>query len=186
MMNRDETRTSEAANTEQRSRESVSDAVDSATATAFHEAGHAVVAFSFGCQIKKVTITPGHDWLGQYRLGLCELQQGRSANARNRLDEQIVILFAGMVAEAHFMGRSCEHAASDDLRVIRRLLCDRAGSEKQHEKLHRRLLARTEHLMEDDGIELAVKMIADELLQKQTISGRAVRHFYDQAMQQTS
>ena len=84
------------------------------------------------------------------------------------------------------MGRSCEHAASDDLRVIRRLLCDRAGSEKQHEKLHRRLLARTEHLMEDDGIELAVKMIADELLQKQTISGRAVRHFYDQAMQQTS
>ena len=68
-MNRDETRTSEAANTEQRSRESVSDAVDSATATAFHEAGHAVVAFSFGCQIKKVTITPGHDWLGQYGLG---------------------------------------------------------------------------------------------------------------------
>ena len=71
MMNRDETRTSEAANRTTLARVN-SDAVDS-TATAFHEAGHAVV-FSFGCQIK-VTISPGHDWLGQYGLGLCELQQ---------------------------------------------------------------------------------------------------------------
>jgi len=152
-------------------------------ATAFHEAGHAVVALSFGCPIKKVTIVPGRSSQGQYRLGVCELEKGRSANARNRRDDEIVILFAGMVAEAHFTGQYCENGAAEDLRTIRRLLCDRVGSEKQHERLQRRLLSRTEHLLGDEGIALAVEMVAGELLQKQTISGRAVRHFYQQAMQ---
>ena len=164
----------------------VTAAESTALATAYHEAGHAVMALSFGCPIKKVTIVPGRSWLGQYRLGVCELQKGRSANAKNLLDDEIVLLFAGMVAEAHFTGRYCEAGAAEDLRAIRRLLCHRAGSEKQHERLHRRLLARTEHLLDDEATALAVEMVATELVQKQTISGRAVRHFYQQAMRKSS
>lgn len=155
-------------------------------ATAYHEAGHAVTAVSFGCLIKKVTIVPGRSWLGQYRLGVCELQKGRSANAKNLMDDEIVILFAGMVAEAHFTGRYCEVGAADDLRSIRTLLCRRVGSDKQHERLQRRLLARTEHLLDDEATALAVEMVATELVKKQTISGRAVRHFFQQAMQKIS
>lgn len=166
--------------------EVVDDAVDKAFATAFHEAGHAVMALSFGCPIKKVTIVPGRSWLGQHRLGVCELQKGRSANAKNQLDDEIVILFAGMVAEAQFTGRYCEAGAAEDLSTIRRLLCRRVSSEKQHERLKRRLLARTEHLLGDQGTALAVEMVAKELMQKQTISGRAVRHFYQQAIRKSS
>ena len=103
----------------------VDESVYKAIATAYHEAGHAVMALSFGCPIKKVTIVPGRSWLGQYRLGVCELQKGRSGNAKNLLDDEIVILFAGMVAEAHFTGRYCESGAAEDLRTIRRLLCRR-------------------------------------------------------------
>ena len=164
----------------------IDDAAFKMLATAYHEAGHAVMALSFGCLIKKVTIVPGRSWLGQYRLGECELQKGRSANAKNLLDDEIVILFAGMVAEAHFTGRYCEAGAAEDLRAIRRLLCRRVRSDKQHERLKRRLLARTEHLLGDEGTALAVELVARELMQKKTISGRAVRHFYQQAIQQTS
>ncbi|HBV62338.1 MAG TPA: cell division protein FtsH, partial [Rhodopirellula sp.] len=72
-----------------------------ACATAYHEAGHAVMALSFGCPIKKVTIVPGRSWTGQYRLGVRELQKGRSANAKNLLHAAIAILFSGLHAEAH-------------------------------------------------------------------------------------
>lgn len=155
-------------------------------ATAYHEAGHAVMALSFGCMIKKVTIVSGRSWMGQHRLGVCELQKGRSANARNLLDDEIVILFAGMVAEARFTGRYCEVGAEEDLRAIRRLICHRVSTVKQHERLHRRLLARTEHFLDDEATALAVEMVANELVQKQTMSGRAVRHFYEQAMRKSS
>ena len=164
----------------------VADAEFNAHATAYHEAGHAVMALSFGCSINKVTIVPGRSWLGQYRLGVCELQKGRSANAKNLMDEEIVILFAGMVAEAHFTGRYCEVGAAEDLRAIRRLLCRRVNSDKQHERLQRRLLARTENLLDDEATALAVEMVAKELVKKQTISGRAVRHFYEQAIRKSS
>ncbi len=168
-------------------REKIVTAAESKTlATAYHEAGHAVIALAFGCPIKKVTIVPGRSWLGQYRLGVCELQKGRSANAKNFLDDEIVILFAGMVAEAHFTGRYCEAGAAEDLRMIRRLICCRVGSDRQHERLHRRLLARTENLLDDRVTALAVEMVATELIQKQTISGRAVRHFCQQAMRKKS
>ena len=166
--------------------EAVDESVYKAIATAYHEAGHAVMALSFGCPIKKVTIVPGRSWLGQYRLGVCELQKGRSGNAKNLLDDEIVILFAGMVAEAHFTGRYCESGAAEDLRTIRRLLCRRVSSEKQHERLKRRLLARTEHLLGDEETALAIELVAKELMQKQTISGRAVRHFYQQATRRSS
>ncbi|MCH1438526.1 MAG: cell division protein FtsH, partial [Rubripirellula sp.] len=69
---------------------------------------------------------------------------------------------------------------------IRTLLCRRVGSDKQHERLQRRLLARTEHLLDDEATALAVEMVATELVKKQTISGRAVRHFFQQAMQKIS
>ena len=182
MMNRDDTKLNENTESDGILDEAVAEGGGQSVATAFHEAGHAVMALSFGCPIKKVTIVPGRSSQGQYRLGVCELQKGRSVNARNRLDDEIVILFAGMVAEAHFTGHYCENGAAEDLRMIRRLLCRRVGSEKQHERLHRRLLARTEHLLGDEGTALAVEMVAEELLQKQTISGRAVRHFYQQAI----
>ncbi|MGB0597681.1 MAG: cell division protein FtsH [Rubripirellula sp.] len=164
----------------------VADDKSQAKATAYHEAGHAVMAVSFGCPIKKVTIVPGRSWLGQYRLGVCELQKGRSTHGKSELDDEIVILFAGMVAEARFTGRYCEVGAAEDLNSIRRLLCHRASSEKQHQRLQRRLLALTEHLLADAGTALAVELVAKELMQKQTISGRAVRHFYQQAIRQRS
>lgn len=97
------------------------------------------------------------------------------------VNRQHTVYFAGMVAEARFTGHYCQRGAQQDLQTIKRLLCDRAGSPSQYERLQRRLLNKTEHLLHDPEYALAVKMIANELLLKTTISGRAVTHLFLQA-----
>ena len=155
------------------------------TATAFHEAGHAVAAFVLGRQVHKVTIEPGKSAFGTSRLGVCQLGKGRRKASKDLLEEEVIILFAGMVAEARFTGRYCETGASQDLRQIQAILCQRATSEKHHEKLHRRMLDKTEHLIGEQGHVLAIQWLAKELIEKNSLSGRAVKHFVNQAASQS-
>jgi ATP-dependent Zn protease len=152
------------------------------TATAYHEAGHAVAAVSLGRPIQKVTISPGQTLAG-VRLGHCEMKKGRSKGSSDWLEDQVLILFAGMVSEAKFTGRYCTSGAAEDLRIIDRLLESRAGNERQSQRLHRRMLSKTEYLLDDEAHAQAIESIAAELLEKTTISGRAVKHFFDQAVQ---
>ena len=156
------------------------------TATAYHEAGHAVMALSLGRLVHKVTIVPGRSQFGDARLGTCEMQKGRSAPSKNVFEDEVLILFAGMVAEAHFTGKYCEQGANQDLLAIQRLLCDRASNQSQFERRQRRLLDKTEHVLHDEGHARAIELIARELIEKSTISGRAVRHFFNQAIKQFS
>ena len=153
-------------------------------ATAFHEAGHAVVALAMGRDIQKITIQPGRSHLGDLRLGICEIKKGRPRATKDKLEDNVLILFAGMVAESRFTGQYGEQGASRDLREISILLQARARTEHQLEKLYRRLLNKAEHLLDEKANILAVEMIANELIEKRTISGRAARHFYTQAVQQ--
>lgn len=154
-------------------------------ATAFHEAGHAVMAMSVGRQVGKVTIRPGKSQLGDQRLGSCEIKKGQGKGSKDALDEQVLILFAGMVAEARFTGQYCRQGAAQDLNAIRRMLSQRARSEKQLERLQNRMLDRAENIMDEKGNAKAIELIARELIEKQTISGRAVRHFFEQANRET-
>ncbi|TWT73138.1 ATP-dependent metalloprotease [Allorhodopirellula solitaria] len=158
----------------------------SRTATAYHEAGHAVMAVSLGRQIHKVTIAPGKQAFGGTRLGHCEIKKGRTKGANDQLEDDVLILLAGMVAEARFTGQYCHRGADRDLKDVANLLCTRAASSRQHVTLRRRMLAKTEHILSDDAHVAAMTIIADELLEKTTISGRAVRHHFHQAQQQHS
>ncbi|MCR9118313.1 MAG: cell division protein FtsH [bacterium] len=154
-------------------------------ATAYHEAGHAVMAVSLGRVIQKVTIAPGKSQFGQAHLGITAMGKGRTKASKDLLEDEALILLAGMVAEAHFTGHYCRHGAGQDLRYLQRLLRDRAGSESQLERLQRRLLDKTEHLLREKHHAKAIELIAQELIQRTTISGRAVRHFFQYAEQQS-
>lgn len=153
-------------------------------ATAYHEAGHAVMACLVGRPIQNVTISPAKIQTGGVRLGAVKIQKGRRKSSNDWLEDEVLILFAGMVAESKFTGRYCERGASSDLAAIRRLLSSRARNEKQLEKLERRMLNKTEYVLDELANEKAVESIAKELIEKETISGRAVRHFLNQAKQQ--
>ena len=154
-------------------------------ATAYHEAGHAVMAVSLGRTIQKATIVAATIQTGGVRLGSVKMKQGRTKATRDRLEDDVLILFAGMVAEAHLTGTYCPRGAASDLRTIQRLLRTRANSERQLEKLHRRLLNKTEHILGDDVHQKAIKSVAEQLLAHQTIKGRLVKHFFNQAIEQS-
>ncbi|KAA1260077.1 ATP-dependent zinc metalloprotease FtsH 3 [Rubripirellula obstinata] len=151
------------------------------TATAYHEAGHAVMAAIVGRPIQKVSIAPGKLQTGGGRLGVCQIQKGRIKSSKDWLEDEVMILFSGMVAEAHFTGKYCPAGAGQDLQGIARLIRTRPGSERQLEKVQRRMLDKTEHLLSDESNAQAIRWIAEELLAKTTISGRAVKHFLQQA-----
>lgn len=168
-------------NRERLSDQSAESAKRALTATAWHEAGHAVMAVSLGRSIEKVTISPARLQTGGSRLGICRIQKGRSRKSNDRLEDDVMILLAGMVAESRVTGRYCADGAAQDLAFVERLLSDRARNERQLERLTKRILDKTEHVLAEETHAEAIKLVADELVRKVTISGRAVRHFFEQA-----
>lgn len=143
-------------------------------ATAYHEAGHAVVALLMDRPVRFVSVLPSRDYLG-----LCGLGKGVFRPTKDWLEQEILISLAGMAAEARHSGEYARAAAERDLRYVRRLAIQRAG-EKQAERLERRLLAKVENLLADDELWNAVEKIVVELLQRGEISGRTARHLYEQ------
>lgn len=154
-------------------------------ATAYHEAGHAVVALALGRPIERISIVPGKTHAGLASLGRCHIQKGRFRPTKDWLEDEILILFAGMAAEAQVTGDYCTAGARQDLLAVRRFVESRTGGgERQVARLERRLLDKTEHLLADEANWKAVEAIVGQLLEHQTISGRAARHLYEQAQQQ--
>lgn len=92
-----------------------------------------------------------------------------------------MILLAGMVGECRFTGRYCTDGAAQDLAFVERLLSTRASNERQLERLTRRMLDKTEHVLGSESHAMAIELVAEELVRKVTVSGRAVRHFFEQA-----
>jgi ATP-dependent Zn protease len=153
------------------------------TATAYHEAGHAVMALVLGRSIEKVTVLPAQLQTGGSRLGVCKIKKGRLKSSKDALEDDVLILLSGMVAESHFTGRYCEEGAAQDLRAVRRLLAKRGKNDRSVDRLARRLLDKTEHILGADEHVKTIHMVALELLQKETITGRAVQHLLKQALQ---
>ena len=144
-------------------------------ATAYHEAGHAVVALALGRPVHQVSILPNSEHLGR-----CDVRKGTFRPSEDWLEREILIALGGVAAEARYTGTYAWDEAGRDRQYVRRLAVQRAG-ERQAERLERRLLAKAEHLLDRPGHWRAVELIAAELLQRGAISGRAARHLYDRA-----
>ena len=161
-------------------------AADERKATAFHEAGHAVMAMILGRSIEKVTIAPANIHTGGQRLGACKIQKGRTKSSNDEVEDQILFLLAGMVAESHYTGCYDPGSASKDLSMVERTLANRARNERHLEKLVTRGLYKTDHLLAGDVAAKAIEFVAADVLKRETISGRAVRQLFQQAEQQFS
>src|SRR5882762_5398168 len=104
--------------------------------TAYHEAGHAVVALALGRTVHRVTILPEREHLGQ-----CEFRKGGLRPSEDWLEREILIALGGIAAEARHTGVYAWDGAARDRQYVRRLAVQRAG-ERQAERLERRLLAK--------------------------------------------
>jgi ATP-dependent Zn protease len=146
------------------------------TLTAYHEAGHAVIALRQGRSVREVSILPGGK-----RLGYCEMAKG-GRPMKDALEADLLILLAGLAAEARVAGRYALDGAAQDLRMAEKLALHRAGNARQAERLLERALDKAEHLMRDAATWSAIDLIAAELLKAGVLSGRAARHFHEQAV----
>src|SRR6516164_4512866 len=143
-------------------------------ATAYHEAGHAVVALALGRPVQRVSVLPNHEHLGR-----CEFRKSVFRPSEDWLEREILIMLGGIAAEARHTGNYAWDMASSDQQYVRRLAVQRTG-ERQAERFQRRLLAKAEHLLAQEGHWRAVQLIVVELLRYGAISGRAARHLFDQ------
>ncbi len=145
------------------------------TLTAYHEAGHAVVALAHDRPIHRVSILPN-----QEQLGKCEFGKGVFRPTEDAIEREILIALAGLAAEARHAGTYALEGADRDLRYVRRLVLQRK-SERSAPRYEERMLAKVEALLGDEAIWLAVELVAAELVKHGVISGRAARHLYEQA-----
>jgi ATP-dependent Zn protease len=151
----------------------MSDAITEATA--YHEAGHAVMALALGRPVDRVSVRPSKELLG-----VCHFRKPVFRPSEDWVEREILIALAGLAAEARHTGTYARAEADRDLQYAADLALERAGSAKQAARLERRMLAKAEHLLAQDGNWRAVERLAAELLRKGEISGRAARHFYEE------
>jgi ATP-dependent Zn protease len=143
--------------------------------TAYHEAGHAVVALALGRTVHKVSVLPNRE-----RMGECRFGKGNTRASDDWIEREILIALGGLAAEARHTGTYATDEATQDLRFVRRLARERK-SERQVERYEKRMLDKVEYMLADEANWKAVELIAAELLKHGTISGRAARHLFELA-----
>ena len=104
--------------------------------TAYHEAGHAVIALALGRTVQRLSILPKLESLGR-----CEFQKGRTRPSEDWLEREILISLAGLAAEARHTGEYAWAGSARDLQTVRRLAIQRVG-ERQADRLQKRLLSK--------------------------------------------
>ena len=146
-------------------------------ATAYHEAGHAIVALSLGRTVEKCTIVRN-----TIRLGAVQLGKGRGKRQQDFFEIEAMILLGGLVSEARYTGEYNWGGAQQDLKALRRLTLARVNTDQQVERLEKRLLDKTVHHIEQPGHWEAVESVVAELIKQLSISGRSAKHLLDQTM----
>jgi ATP-dependent Zn protease len=147
----------------------------SAEATAFHEAGHAVMALALGRPVACVSVLPTRQFLGT-----CEFGKAVFRPSEDWLEREMLIALAGLAAEACYSGDYAWDGAVRDRDYAEDLALRRAGNERKAARLLRRALSKAEHLLGQEENWRAVERIAAELLRAGEISGRTARHIYEE------
>ncbi len=150
-----------------------------AEATAYHEAGHAVVALALGRPVHRVSALADREFAGTCHFGKAVFRP-----SEDWLEREALIALAGLAAEARFTGVYAYDGAGRDRRYVAELALQRAGNARKAERLERRLLSKVEHLLAQEANWRAVERIAAELQKSGAISGRAARHLFDECHRQ--
>jgi hypothetical protein len=159
--------------------------------TAYHEAGHAVIAWVLGSTITEVTIVPGSEPASRPgkkpRKNLGHVRHVLPHGSEHYL-RQIILVVAGPLAEEHWSGRPCT-ARGTDAEIIEamRTLIERGPeiekgtdglthfgklwSQATQAAFTSWIRALTRDLLGGRGVWAAVQALAKKLLDRKTLTG---------------
>ncbi len=159
-------------------------------ATAHHEAGHAIMRLKVGLSVRKVSIVPEKE---DNSLGRCEgsrypvwFNPEIEVDTRSRLyiENNVLVLYAGLLAEARFTGRRNHIGASQDYRTAVNLAGYACGSDEELSKYLAWLFCRAKAVIDNNPFFWpAVTDLAADLMNRREISGRQVRSLYHATVQ---
>jgi hypothetical protein len=156
--------------------------------TAYHEAGHVMAHFRLHVVFRYVTIIPAEGFLGCVRT----YPHGRkfrehiengdyTLRERDRLENDIVIYFAGNEAEKKYCGRYNHQGATSDRHNSIDLAGYIAGEGEALEAYLRWLRLRARDLIANSLNWKAVQMVAEALLERKTLTHEEGRMIFDKA-----
>lgn len=146
-------------------------------ATAFHEAGHAVIAWSLGLRVHRVTVIPSKDYLGlavcQNALAGIKLDIDNSDRAMIKAEKRILVALAGAAAQKKFSPRSVQSwDPSLDYQVASDIAQRIHGSDDVVDAYLRWLQFRTEHDVAFHWPQISC--VAQALIENKTLNGSEV------------
>ena len=148
--------------------------------TAYHEAGHAVMAFELHQRFPYVTIDPDDNSFGHPRFPLSRWRNFQpdwdtSSRVIHRLDADIMCSLAGCAAEAKYVGRHDWVEPHDDWMQAHALAHHLCRSDEETRAYLKWLWIRTRNAIDVGFVWLAVQNLAKELVTRKTIGYRNAR-----------
>lgn len=157
----------------------------SSEATAYHEAGHAVLSCVLGRPIRKVTVIAEDDFLGKvtgfsrpslYR----RLEVGQ--DGWKLAIPRMMILFGGPLAEEFFAGRRNRRGAGYDNDAISDIAISACGSSEEASCFVRWVETKTASVLRNPTNWAAVRHVAASLMAHGELGGEEVKRLCSEAM----
>jgi hypothetical protein len=146
-------------------------------ATAYHEAGHAVVAWYLGVKVHNVTIVPKGDTAGRMQHARRILGKypeiDDSLPAKVRMGKNLMIWLAGLAAQLRFKPRSVRsyHHAGDYIEAV--VIAEHLhGDQESADAFLRYMEIKTRNVVRTPWPQ--VELVASALLARDTIKGKEV------------
>jgi len=154
---------------------------------AYHEAGHAVVAYDQGVRVHGISIVPDDGRMGHIAIDTLLLnrlaptfQTNKGARNRFTMERHVMVLQGGHAAVHRLVPGSVELADTvngegSDQNIAMSLLEAFATGDREAEKYYHWLDARTEGIMANPMRWFQVRILAEALLEQQQLGARKVR-----------
>jgi len=152
--------------------------------TAYHEAGHAVMAYILRLRLIEITIIPDEDYLGRVSRGASRTihpDWEADQKTRTELERLSMQALAGNVAEHLFTGRRHKAGSYADYHKVVNYLSFLAGP-KEMTYYVEYLWHRTKGTLRADHWWLAVQRLTEELLKCRRLRSKRIREIIRQAI----
>ncbi|MFB3901922.1 MAG: hypothetical protein ACE15E_00575 [Acidobacteriota bacterium] len=146
---------------------------------AYHEAGHAVMAWWHGLAIRKATIVPHKDYLGSvthFKKLLPTDETDLRPSQRDLLERRIMVLLSGPEAERKFRGHYSHKGSGHDRHYAFDHLASLTGPSEDELNTYMKLLwLRTRRILDFAPVWACVTAVANALLEKRSLTGSEIK-----------